>query len=558
MHEIHDFLSTLDGLLGGSQWFVYLLLGTGVFFTVYLKFPQIRYFGHAIRVVRGKYDKDHHKGDATHFQALSTALSGTVGTGNIAGVAFAIHLGGPAALFWMLVTAFLGMTTKFVEVTLSHKYRETDSQGFQAGGPMYYMKNKLKWKWIAIFFAIATVVSSFGSGSLPQINSIANAMFSTFGLAHWISGAVLAVILALIIVGGITRIAKVSEMLVPFMGIFYFLGAMLVIGFNYQNIIPSIASIFTDIFSGSSALGGFLGASFAFAFNRGVNRGLFSNESGQGSAPIAHAAARTDEPASEGLVALLEPFIDTIIICFITGMALLTSGTWTQKYDNTFQQADLVVMTRVYEESNADDVNILRNHLNNLQDAPLYTGTLTISEGTLTNELTLLHARSIAENVKFMQDDKPYNGVIHVNNGKVDQAEGQKVVISGKSLLHSAPLTNEAFKRSPLGRYGEWIVTIGLLLFAFSTAISWSYYGDRAITFLVGAQYVIYYRIVYVIAFFTASMVDTTIIWVLSGITIAFMTIPNLFGILFLHKDMKLSIKEYWERFNKEHGTKFK
>ncbi len=379
MHEIHDFLSTLDGLLGGSQWFVYLLLGTGVFFTVYLKFPQIRYFGHAIRVVRGKYDKDHHKGDATHFQALSTALSGTVGTGNIAGVAFAIHLGGPAALFWMLVTAFLGMTTKFVEVTLSHKYRETDSQGFQAGGPMYYMKNKLKWKWIAIFFAIATVVSSFGSGSLPQINSIANAMFSTFGLAHWISGAVLAVILALIIVGGITRIAKVSEMLVPFMGIFYFLGAMLVIGFNYQNIIPSIASIFTDIFSGSSALGGFLGASFAFAFNRGVNRGLFSNESGQGSAPIAHAAARTDEPASEGLVALLEPFIDTIIICFITGMALLTSGTWTQKYDNTFQQADLVVMTRVYEESNADDVNILRNHLNNLQDAPLYTGTLTIS-----------------------------------------------------------------------------------------------------------------------------------------------------------------------------------
>lgn len=558
MHAIQDFLSALDGLMGGSQWFVYLLLGTGVFFTFYLKFPQVRYFGHALRVVRGKYDKDHHKGDTSHFQSLATALSGTVGTGNIAGVAFAIHLGGPAALFWMLVTAFLGMTTKFVEVTLSHKYREVDSKGFIAGGPMYYMKNKLNWKWVAAFFAIATVVSSFGSGSLPQINSIANALYSTFAFPHWITGLVLALLLGLIIVGGIRRIANVTEKLVPFMAIFYFIGALLVIGYNYQNIIPSFVSIFSNIFTGSSALGGFLGASFAFAFNRGVNRGLFSNESGQGSAPIAHAAARTDEPASEGLVSLLEPFIDTIIICSITGMALLSSGVWTEKFDNKFQQADILVLDRVYEENNQNDVQILSKHLNNQAAAPLYTGVININDGKLANNLSIIHARSLAEDVEFLENNKPYTGEIAVSNGKIMLGEKQNLNIHGKSLLHSAPLTNEAFKRSPLGKYGEWIVAIGLLLFAFSTAISWSYYGDRAITFLVGAQYVIYYRVVYVVAFFIASFVDTTIIWILSGITIAFMTIPNLIGILFLHKDMKETIKSYWTRFNKEHGTNYK
>ncbi|NMC40244.1 MAG: sodium:alanine symporter family protein, partial [Bacteroidales bacterium] len=345
MQKINDFLVMLDGYIGGHPWFVILLLGTGIFFTIYLRFPQFRFFRHAIDIVRGKYDHHLDVGDTSHFQALSTALSGTVGTGNIAGVALAIHLGGPAALFWMLVTAAIGMCTKMVEVTISHKYRDVLPDGTISGGPMYYMKKRLNIRTksgkiirtgavIGAFFAVATVLSSFGTGSLPQINSISNAVFSTFGINHIITGAILSFVLALIIIGGIKRIARVTEKLVPGMAIFYFIGAILVIATNYQNIIPSIIAIFSTVFTGTAAVGGFLGASVAFAINRGVNRGLFSNESGQGSAPIAHSAARAPEPVSEGLVALLEPFIDTIIICSLTGLTILTSGVWHEKVDN--------------------------------------------------------------------------------------------------------------------------------------------------------------------------------------------------------------------------------
>src|SRR5690554_5101703 len=296
MQKVNDLFITIHQYVGGNNWFIFLLLGTGLFFTLYLKFPQIRYFRHAVKIVRGKYDKKGMKGDTTHFQSLATALSGTVGTGNIAGVALAVHLGGPAALFWMLVTAFLGMCTKFVEVTLSHKYRDFDKKGRVAGGPMYYMKKRLNIPlkngkviktgyWLGGFFAMATILSSFGTGNLPQVNSISNAMFATFGVQHAVTGGVLSVLLALIIIGGIKRIAWVTEKLVPFMAILYFVGAVVVIFSNTHNIVPSFIAIFRDVFSGTAAVGGFLGAGLAFAFNNGVNRGLFSNESGQGSAP---------------------------------------------------------------------------------------------------------------------------------------------------------------------------------------------------------------------------------------------------------------------------------
>src|SRR5688572_22785280 len=552
MQRLNDILATIDSYIGSANWFVYFLLGTGIFFTFYLKFPQIRFFKHAIRIVRGKYDKSTDVGDASHFQALATALSGTVGTGNIAGVAFAIHLGGPAALFWMLMTAFLGMTTKFVEVTLSHKYREKDEKGYIAGGPMYYMKNALNAKWLAVIFAIATVLSSFGTGSLPQINSIANSMYSSFGLDHIITGAILTVILGFIIIGGIERIAKVSEMLVPFMAIFYFIGAFSVIFYNAENIIPSFIAIGTDLFSGTAATGGFLGATVSFAFNRGVNRGLFSNEAGQGSAPIAHAAAKAHEPVSEGMVAILEPFIDTIIICLLTGLAVLSSGVWTDKIQNDFQDTDLLVLEARYDEANASDKEKLSNFIKRKESLPLFNGELDVSAGRISNDLTVLHARSVAEDILFRESNGMYTGKLKIENGKLVR-DGNRAIISGKSLLHSAPLTTEAFKQSPFGEYGKYVVSIGLLLFAFSTAISWSYYGDRAITYLFGAKAVIYYHIVYVIAFFLASFTDTTIIWTLSGITIALMTIPNLVGILLLHKDMKNTLKEYWIGFKKEY-----
>jgi amino acid carrier protein len=554
MHNLNDFLTLIEGFLGGSQWFPILLIGTGLFYTIYLKFPQFRFFKHALKVVTGKYDKPGEKGDASHFQALTTALSGTVGTGNIAGVALAIYLGGPAALFWMLVTAFLGMTTKFVEVTLSHKYRETDEKGFISGGPMYYMKNKLNMKWLAGFFAAMTIFSSFGTGSLPQINSISNSMFATFGFNKMLVGGILSVLLAFVILGGIKRIAKVTEKLVPAMAIIYFIGALAVIFYNYENIIPSFVSIFTNVFTGTAAVGGFLGAGFSYALTKGVNRGLFSNEAGQGSAPIAHAAARTEEPVSEGMVAILEPFIDTIVICTLTGLVILSSGVWTEKFPNQFQSTDMVVMADHYNDTNDTDREKLYHFLNGKSDLPVFTGNLIVENGEIKNELSIINARSVAENVKvYDSENKLYSGKIEITNGKYTSENG--VTFQGSSLMHSAPLTAEAFTRSLLGDWGKWIVSIGLLLFAFSTAIAWAYYGGRSVTYLFGVKGVLPYRIIYCIGFFIASFADTTIIWTISGITIVLMALPNLIGILMLHKDMKSTLNAYWDRFKKEYPS---
>ena len=557
MQEFNEFLIFIDQYLGSSSWFVPLLLGTGIFFTFYLRFPQVRYFGFALKVVRGKFDRKDDQGDTSHFQALTTALSGTVGTGNIAGVAFAIHLGGPAALFWMLATAMVGMTTKFVEVTLSHKYRERISDGSMSGGPMYFMKNadfflfgkKIDMKWVGIMFAFATVLSSFGTGSLPQINSISNSMFSSFGIDKMLTGGVLAILLGVVIIGGIKRIASITEKLVPFMAVVYIIGAFSVIILNYQNIIPSFISIFSEVFSGSAAVGGFLGASISFAISRGVNRGLYSNEAGQGSAPIAHASAKTNEPVSEGLVAILEPFIDTIIICTITGLVLLSSGVWNEKHQNLFAKADLEVLDRVYYEEVDEDVESLFNYLNGNSSIDKYSGSLNVKSGSISEDLTLIHARSIAEDVLiYNSSGDTYSGDLNVVNGKIQE----NVSVEGKSLVHSAPLTAIAFDRGLFGSYGNYIVSIGLLLFAFSTAISWSYYGDRAMTFLFGGGSVVYYRIIYVIGFFIASFADTTVIWNVSLITIALMTVPNLIGLLWLRKEVKSTIKDYWVDFKKE------
>jgi len=402
--SFNAFLLTLDGYLGSSSWFPFVLLGVGLFFTLYLGLPQFRYFSHAWQVLRGKYEKPDDPGDTSHFQALSTALSGTVGTGNIGGVGLAIYIGGPAALFWMWMTAFLGMATKFVEVTLSHEYRQKADNGTMAGGPMYYMEHGLKMHWLAMFFAIATVICSFGTGNLPQINNIAVSVESSFGIQPVVTGGVLAVLLFLVIVGGIKRIAKVAAAIVPTMATVYLLGALSVIVMNYQNIIPSLVSIFSDVFTGSSATGGFLGASFAYAFNRGVNRGLFSNEAGQGSAPIAHASAKADEHVSEGMVSLLEPFIDTIIICTITGLVILSSGVWTQKFDNEFQVADMVILEGRISEQVEADRDVLFDFLVRNNDGAVtpLNGTINVTSGLAdTGGFTVIHARSIAEGVAF-------------------------------------------------------------------------------------------------------------------------------------------------------------
>lgn len=552
MDAVNDFLIYIDGFLGSHIWFPTFLLTTGVFFTLYLGFPQIRYFKHAIGVTTGKFDKEGARGDTSHFQALSTALSGTVGTGNIGGVALALHLGGPAALFWMWMTAFFGMTSKFVEVTLSHKYRTQTEDGTMAGGPMYYMEKGLNMKWLAIIFAIATVLSSFGTGNLPQINSIASGLQSTFDLDPLVTASVLSVLLALVIIGGITRIAKVAAAIVPTMAFIYLVGAFAVILPNISNIGPSFLSIFENAFTGSAATGGFLGATFAYAFDRGVNRGLYSNEAGQGSAPIAHAAARTDEPADEGMVSILEPFIDTIVICTITGLVILSSDVWTEKFENEFDRADMTFVAGTFQESDPEDVQTLFEYLSgDSNEASSYSGEISLRQGLVQNsaDFTLLAARSIAENTLYSREGEPITGTVTVVDG---QLEDTSIAVTGESLLHSVPLTTRAFTRGLFGEFGQYIVSVGLMLFAFSTAIAWSYYGDRAMTYLLGPKSVLPYRIVYVLGFFTAALADTTVVWNISLITIVLMTAPNLVGILLMRKEMKSTVNEYWEKT--DHG----
>ncbi|GAA4354613.1 hypothetical protein GCM10023151_00820 [Kangiella marina] len=559
IETIKNGLDFLDGFLGSADYFPYLLIGVGLFFTIYLGFPQVRYFGQAVRIVKGKYSKKDDPGDTSHFAALSTALSGTVGTGNIGGVALAIWIGGPAAIFWMWVTAFLGMTTKFVEVTLSHKYREKTEDGTMAGGPMYYMENKLNMKWLGIIFAIATIISSFGTGNMPQINNIAQVMNDTFSLPNWITGVGLAILLAMVIIGGIKRIAKVAERVVPFMAALYVIGALLVIFYNYENIIPSFSAIIGSVFSGSSAVGGFLGASFAYAMQRGVNRGLFSNEAGQGSAAIAHSAAKGKEPASEGMVSLLEPFIDTLIICTLTALVILSSGVWKDKHQNTFDRTDMKFVAGDWTDQNSEDIEQLRLYLEpkskDSSEVKPFSGSISLQDGeAISDGYTLLNANSVAEEVTYMELDtkteqlSPITGVITVKNGSL---ENQDIIVQGKSLIHSASLTAEAFTRGFMGEHGKYIVSIGLLLFAFTTAIAWSYYGDRAVIYLFGHKGVMVYRVVYVVMFAVAAVIDTTVVWKLASVAIVMMTLPNLLGIMLLHKDMKQTVKQYWDDFRK-------
>ncbi len=543
----------LDEFLGSAAYFPFLLLGVGVFFTLYLGFPQIRFFRHAWGVLRGKHTDSDAPGDTNHFQALSTALSGTVGTGNIGGVAFAIYLGGPAALFWMWATAFVGMTTKFVEVTISHKYRVKDDEGRMAGGPMYYMERGLNMRWLAVFFAVALVISSFGSGNLPQSNNMAAGLEASFGIPTWMSGLVLSVLLGLVIIGGIRRIAIVAASIVPLMGVLYAIGALAVAISNADQILPSFAAVFGDAFTGSAATGGFLGATFAYAFNRGVNRGLFSNEAGQGSAPIAHASAKTDEPVSEGMVSILEPFIDTLLICTLTGLVILSSGVWTQKFETDFAPFDMEILEGSYSEENPEQVAALFAHMGIIKpdNDPVqpFTGTIEVVNGIAISPVhTVIHNRSIAEDVVFSSGGGRFSGPLEISEGSISTPE---ISVNGRSLLHSVPLTAKAFEQSFLGEFGQYAVTIGLVLFAFSTALAWSYYGDRAITYLFGLKYVTIYRMVYVLGFFAATIADTSLIWLISAVTLALMTIPNLIGLLLMRKEVKSLTNEYWQKTRK-------
>ena len=541
MNTFTQILEFLTYYLVDHYWFPAFLIGSGIFFTIYLGFPQIKYFAHGWRILSGKYVKPGTEGETTPFQALTTALSGTIGTGNIGGVALAIFLGGPAAIFWMWVVAFLGMTTKFVEVTLAHKYREKLADGSIAGGPMFYIENGLNMKWLAVIFSVCLLMMCIGTGNMPQINNIALVMNDTFDIPKWLTGLVLAILLWMVIIGGIKRIAQIASKLVPFMAFWYILGALAVIIGNYENIIPSLKLIFVHVFSPAAAVGGFLGASVAAALTRGVNRGLYSNEAGQGSAPIAHATSKTENPIEEGMVSILEPFIDTIVVCTLTGLVILSSGVWNQKFENQFEASAMDYLKGSYSEtSSEEDLITLRNYYYERNENIEFTGELNVSEGVLTSEdVTLMHNRSFAEETTYKdrETNQSFSGVISVEEGKI--INPGDFIIEGKSLLRSADLTGKAFTKSVFGDYGQYIVAFGLLLFAFSTVIAWSYYGDRATAHLFGEGWILYYRIVYVGAFFIAAVVDTKIIWDIATVIGPIATIPNLIALILLRKEIK-------------------
>ena len=444
MEAITSLLNTLSSFIWGPIMLA-LLLGVGVYLTLGLKLIPWRKMGHGFKLLfSGQAEKD--KGDISPFQALMTALSATIGTGNIAGVATAIFLGGPGAIFWMWVTALFGMATKYGEAVLAVKYREVDSRGKRQGGPMYYIKNGLgdNWKWLGFLFALFGTIAAFGIGNMVQSNSVADALESNFHIDPMITGIVLAILVGLVIIGGVTRIGEVAGKLVPIMAIAYIGGSLLVIFANFDQIGNAFGLIFSSAFSGTAATGGFAGAAVWAAIRFGVARGVFSNEAGLGSAPIAHAAAQTDNPVRQGMIAMLGTFIDTIIVCTMTALVIILTGAWT----------------------------------------------------------------------------------------------------SGET---GASLSTLAYGQGLSG--ANYIVTIGLVVFAFTTLIGWSYYGERCAEFIFGTAIIIPYRIVWVVAVMTGALIKLNFVWLLADVMNGFMAIPNLIALALLSPVIFKVTKEY---FNKQ------
>lgn len=443
-----DFIMELNGTINGIVWgppMLFLIVGTGIYLTFRTNFFSILKLGYVLKNTFLKmFSKDTQgEGEITPFQAVATALAATVGTGNVAGVATAIALGGPGAVFWMWVSALFGMTTKFGEVVLAIKYREKTDDGRFVGGPMYYIQNGLKWKWLAVIFSIFGALAAFGIGNMVQSNSVAASLQESFSIPPLATGIVLAVLTALVILGGIKRIGAVTEKLVPFMAAIYILGAIFIIIMNGSHIPEAFGLIFKYAFTPAAASGGFVGATIATAMRRGISRGVFSNEAGLGSAPIAHAAATTDHPVRQGLWGVFEVFMDTIVICTLTALAIMVSGLW--------------------------------------------------------------------------------------NSG-----------------VTGAALTTQAFNEAIPG--GGYIVSIGIMLFAFSTILGWSYYGERCAEYLLGKKAILPYRIIWIPMVVVGSIGGLEFLWDLSDTLNGLMAIPNLIGVLALSGTVIALTKEYFAK----------
>ncbi|MDT0630885.1 sodium:alanine symporter family protein [Rubrivirga sp. S365] len=528
------------------------LLGTGLFLTVRLGFIQFRRLGHGFAVATGRYDDPDEPGDVSHFQALTTALSATVGVGNIAGVALAIHIGGPGALFWMWITALLGMATKYSEVTLAQQYRDVHHdedgkawEGSVSGGPMYYIERGLgrKWKPVAVFFAFALMVTSFMTGNAVQANTVATQVFDTFGVDPWITGLVTATIVGIVILGGISRIGKVTSIVAPVMAAIYVAGALLILVLNIGEIPAAFGRIFSEAFNPTSGVAGTGAGVFLLTMLYGVQRGLFSNEAGQGSAPIAHSAAKTDEPVSEGAVALLEPFIDTILICTMTGLVLVTTGAF-----EATAPAPL--------DLGASNVSFVEGDRETGYTPYLGQDAISYEEGMAqTLDGPRLGRFSVGVDTLYVDEaqTRPFTGTIDPDLRVARDADGTvRETLYGNTVRTSAPLTTLAFERGlapiGLGGLGGSIVLFSVILFAISTSISWSYYGDRCANYLFGTKAILPFKAVFVVMHFIGAVLAVTTIWDLGDVALSLVTLPNVLALILLSGTLKKLTDSYFER----------
>ncbi len=528
-------------------WFVALLLGTGIAITFWMGWIQVRRFRHAFDVARGKYDDPEDEGDINHFQALSTALSATVGIGNIAGVAIAIHWGGPGALFWMWVTAVFGMALKYVECTLSMRYRTFDDQGNAAGGPMYYIELGLGkgWKPLAVLFAGLAVVCSFGSGNMNQANTIAEAAFNDLGhVPYWLSGGIAAALVGAVILGGIKRIGAVTSKLAPAMAVLYTAGGLLILALNYDQLPGAVQAIFVGAFRPEAGVGGTGAGVLLTTLVWGIKRGLFSNDAGQGSAPIAHAAAKTDEPVREGVVAMMGPFIDTILICSITGLVIVTTGVWNEQEHAVAKPGDWTIYQPAAGDPSPESV----------QGLDEFVGELPVRDGVVQGVVLSAYDGPVADGRLVTPDLEPFSGTL------VRDAEGHLMLpdgsdadirVQGEMFRTGSSLTSWAFRRglAPImGPWGSMIVTLSVFLFGLSTCISWSYYGDRSIQYLLGSRAVLPYRILYVFFVFLGAQLSLSLVWDYGDFALGCMAVPNLIAVLLLAPRVRRMTTEYFSR----------
>jgi alanine or glycine:cation symporter, AGCS family len=563
MEVLERVVSTLEGIVWwgptvGTESIpiaVIMLLGTGLFLTLRLGLIQLRAIGHGFAVTSGKYDDPNEPGDVSHFQALSTALSATVGIGNIAGVAIALHWGGPGALFWMWVTAFLGMATKYSEVTLAQHYRVIEGvdrdpakwEGTVSGGPMYYIERGLgpSWKPLAVMFALLLGVTAFMTGNAIQANTLADTMNAQWGIPVWITGIASALLVGSVIVGGITRIGRVTGILAPLMAALYVGGALLIIFMHLGDVIPTFGLIFREAFNPTAGVAGTGVGAILVTLMWGVRRGLFSNEAGQGSAPIAHAAAKTDEPVSEGVVALLEPFIDTLVICTMTGLVIIMTGAWDDRHPTTFTLTAAEISWNVHEP----DGSITRG-VAAPPELRIENGVIT--DGAPTTSRFAWHNVTVDEFYVDAGQTTPFTGTLQPRQGRAIGDDGQQYTrLYGNAVRTGAPLTMAAFERG-IGRagagFGHFIVILGVILFSISTAIAWSYYGDRCANYLFGSAAILPYRMVFVLFNFIGAVVPLASIWALGDVFLGVVIFPNLIALLLLSGKVRELTDSYFER----------